>query len=419
MKRMLILIVAILVVLAISILPGCKEPQVVIETVTETVMETVTETVEVAKEEEPEDTSQIDPWIVQARQGLDEIRVPIAEGYFGPNDEPVSSDADLFLTIAEAQQIQQGKEDGSPYKLAVAWHSLAGMTEYGAAWQKGIYDVCDYLGIEIVGETDGEYNPEKQKSDVETLIALNPDAIISAPIDLQTASEVFKPAVDAGIKLSLVSNIPEGFVHGVDFVGCSSYDPWAVGVYQAEAVADVFGEEAGIGFIYWEGLYWPANFQEKIMRENLATLYPDIELVEDQGFLDVADAGDIGAAMILRNPDLDGFFVSWMDPGQFVLTAIKESGNYYPMVSNSINRIAMISMATDEILKTTVTDLPYHIGVNSALVAAYGLIEKSGPEFAVSPVLTVTKENIRKGWKLATDLPLPIEVEEVLVEQGL
>ena len=242
--------------------------------------------------------------------------------------------------------------------------------------------------------------------------------MISAPIDLGTAASVFKPAVDAGIKLSIVSN-PGKLVHGKEFIGCTSYDPYAVGIYQAQAIADTFGDNAKIGFIYWDGLYWPANYQEKIMRETLAERHPSIEIVEDIGFLDVKDAGDIAAAMILRTPDIDGFFVSWMDPGQYVITAIKESGKHYEIVSNSINRVAMISMATDGILAETVTDLPYQIGINCALVAAYGVIGKTGPTFAVSPIIRITKEKIRDGWTMSTDLPIPIEVEEILVKEGL
>ena len=47
MKKIILLSIAVIVVVSLVILPSCKEPETVVETVTETVVETVTETVEV------------------------------------------------------------------------------------------------------------------------------------------------------------------------------------------------------------------------------------------------------------------------------------------------------------------------------------------------------------------------------------
>jgi ABC-type sugar transport system substrate-binding protein len=53
MKKVVVLMLAVVFVMSITVLNiGCKEPEVIIETVTETVVETVTETVEVEAEKE-------------------------------------------------------------------------------------------------------------------------------------------------------------------------------------------------------------------------------------------------------------------------------------------------------------------------------------------------------------------------------
>ena len=366
-----------------------------------------------------EGMDEIDPWIVEVRSGLEPYRLEIPDGFIGPTGKQVTSDSELFLTKAEVKKIQNGKENGEPYTLVIAWHTLASVTDYGAAWRQGILDTCEYLGIKVVGETDADYNTDKQKSDVETLIALKPDLMIAITIDYTTAYEIFKPAVNAGIKISLVSNVPDGFVHGEDYIGVTTYDPNSTGVFQADITADVFGENGRIGNIFWQGTYWPYNYQDRIMRETFKNKYPNLEIVEDVGFMDVADAGNVANAIIQRSPDIDGFFVAWMDPGQYVLTTIKESGKDYKFTVNSINNVAMMSMATDGIIAALVTDCPYFIGVNAAICAAYGLVDKPGPAYAVSPVVKVTKENIREGWFLSTNRPLSEEVEKVLKEQGL
>ena len=43
-------------------------------------------------------------------------------------------------------------------------------------------------------------------------------------IGLVSGAEAFRPAVEAGVQLVFLSNVPEGYVHGTDYVGVVTDD---------------------------------------------------------------------------------------------------------------------------------------------------------------------------------------------------
>ena len=55
------------------------------------------------------------------------------------------------------------------------------------------------LGVSVVAQTDAGFDAAKQKSDVETILAKKPSAILALPLDPVTSAEAFKPAVASGV----------------------------------------------------------------------------------------------------------------------------------------------------------------------------------------------------------------------------
>ena len=220
MKKEIQILFTILIVAAVVMtfsFIGCKK-EVAVETTaaaetTAAVETTAVETTVAAETEVAEDMDVIDQWILDSREGYMKYIGDIPPTFKGPNGQTVTWSKDsLVLTKSEVKKIQEGN-----YKVAVAWHIQSG--DYIAAWRQGILDTCEYLNLEIVAETDAGYDPGKQKADVETIVALKPDVIISVPIEPVTSAEAYRPAIDSGIKLALASNQPEGYIKGIDYIG--------------------------------------------------------------------------------------------------------------------------------------------------------------------------------------------------------
>ena len=79
-------------------------------------------------------------------------------------------------------------------------------------------------GIEVVAVTDADFSAEQQVSDIETIMAKNPDIIVSIPTDATATADAFQSVTEAGIKLVFMDNVPEGMTAGEDYVSCVSAD---------------------------------------------------------------------------------------------------------------------------------------------------------------------------------------------------
>jgi ribose transport system substrate-binding protein len=92
----------------------------------------------------------------------------------GPNGETPSGFETTELTEDEVAQIQAGN-----YTAAIVMH-YAG-NDWSTAQVEGLKAEFARLNIEVVAVTDADFKPEKQVSDIETVMALNPDNIVSIP----------------------------------------------------------------------------------------------------------------------------------------------------------------------------------------------------------------------------------------------
>jgi len=360
-------------------------------------------------EEEPaaEDTraNEVDPWIIDVRKGLEKYRGKIV--FKGPLGQTPAWDTEIVLTNAEVEKIRRGN-----YTAAIAWHGQQG--EYTDALGGGIKDGLEHLGIKLVAETSADFAPEKQKTDVESMMALKPDVIITLPTDSVTSVATFRPVIDAGIKLVLISNQPDGYVHGKDFVGITTSMPYDQGKFMADAVAKATKTKK-VGIIFFDADFWIVNFIDDVVRDTLADSYPDIEVVVEEGFANPATDIELAAsAIIQRDPEVDSFYVSF---GALPAALACEDADRpdIKVISQGLDKPYMQFLLSGGNIYAIITYSTYNIGVNSALLAGYGVLDKPAPEYSISPSATITKENLKDMWKLAFRVvPFPKEFEELM-----
>ncbi len=112
----------------------------------------------------------------------------------GPNGEIATPASEIKLTDEEMDKIKAGN-----YKAAISFHY--GGNDWSASQLQGLKDTFAKLGIEIVGVTDADFAPEQQVSDLETLMALDPDILISIPTDPTATADAFQRISDSGVKI--------------------------------------------------------------------------------------------------------------------------------------------------------------------------------------------------------------------------
>ena len=157
------------------------------------------------------------------------------------------------------------------------------------------------------------------------------------------------------------------------------------------------------------------NQRDNAFKATIESDYPDISIVAKQGIADPARAQDIAQALLLKNPDLDGIYVTWAEPAEGVLAALRAAGNKHTkIVTLDLSEPVALDMVKGGNVVAIVADKAYELGRAMATAAGYGLIGKPAPAFVVAPVLTVTKDNVAQGWQESLHRDAPKSILDAL-----
>ena len=334
---------------------------------------------------------------------------PAVEETKGPNGETAASYQDVTLTPEEVEQVRQGG-----YTAALVMHTSSA---WSRAVEQGAIDAFGELGIEVIAQTDAGMDPAKQQSDAETVMAREPDIILTLPIDPVQAAAAFRPAVEAGTKLVFIDNPAEGYEQGTDYVGIVTGDHFALGQACAEMLADATGGQGQVGYIFHDADFYVTNQRDQAFKRVVEERYPDMEIVAEQGMADPADGESIAAAMLTRNPEITAFYVPWAEPAEGVLAALRAAGrDDVSVVTIDLDTTVALDMALDGSVVGIAADAPYAIGYTLALEGAYGVLGKEAPPFTIVPTIKVTKDNLAEGWEASLQEEPPAEILEAAEE---
>ena len=309
----------------------------------------------------------------------------------GPNGESPTPTSEVTVSDAQKQQLKDGD-----YSAALLWHTSS---DFVNAVTAGAKDTFDEMGINVVAQTDAGFDSAKQQSDVETAMAKNPSAILSLPIDPVSAAQAFKPAVDAGTKLVFLSNVPQGYTQGQDYASIVTDDLYAMGHKAAVELADALGGSGKIGYVFHDADYYVTNQRDQAFKSTIENDYPDIQIVAEQGIADPARAESVANAMITQNPDLDGIYVTWAEPAEGVVSALRAAGKTdVKVVTLDLSETLALDMVQGGNVVAMVADKAYELGSAMARVAGLSLLGQQTPPFVVAPAIAVTPDNLVEGW---------------------
>ena len=117
------------------------------------------------------------------------------------------------------------------------------------------------------------------------------------------------------------------------------------------------------------------------------------------GLADPAKAEDVINAFLIKNPDLDAVYVTWAEPAEFVLAALRNGGNTHTkIVTLDLSEPLALDMVKDGNVVAIVADEAYAIGQTLARAAAASLVGKELAPFYAVDAIAVTKDNVKEGW---------------------
>lgn len=321
----------------------------------------------------------------------------------GPQGETATPTSEVTVSEELAAKLQ-----GQGYTAALLWHD---QSDFVNAVTAGATDEFTRLGIEVVTTTSAGFDAAKQRSDIETALARSPDIILSLPLDPVTSAAAFQEAREENVALVFLSNLPSGFEHPADYAAIVTDDLFEMGKQAADALAASIGNEGTVGWIFHDAQYYVTNQRDNAFKTTIENDYPNIEIVAEAGISDPARAEEIANAMLLRNPDLSGIFVTWAGPAEGVLAALRANGNSdTKIVTLDLSEPIALDMVKGGNVAAIVADEAYELGRAMAAAGARQLAGEETPPFVVAPAVTVTADNVAEGWMQSLNVAAPASV---------
>lgn len=343
----------------------------------------------------------------KAQAGLDQLKTKVLST--GPNGEEPFPAADVKLTDDEMAQIK-----AKSATAAIVLHY--GGNDWSTAQVDGLKSQLTKMGIRVIATTDANFKPEKQVSDIETVLAKKPDIIISIPTDPVATAGAYKKAAAAGVKLVFMDNVPKGFVAGTDYVSAVSADNYGNGVASAYLMAQALEGKGKIGIVFHEADFFVTKQRYDAFKKTISEEFPDIEIVAEQGIAGPDFAGDaekVSSAMLTRYSDLDGIWAVWDVPAEGVLAAARANGRDDLKVTTiDLGQNVAIDMASGGPVKGLGAQRPFDQGVAEATLAGYGLLGKDAPAYVAVNALPVVPDNLTEAWDAVYHQALPPKVVE-------
>ena len=97
--------------------------------------------------------------------------------------------------------------------------------------------------------TNPSFRVDRQVAQIGDMIQLQPDAIISIPVDNTATAEAYKSIAEAGIKLILMHQVPQGLTYPDDYQAVISPDNQGNGQVAAQMLAAHIPQDGVVGIV--------------------------------------------------------------------------------------------------------------------------------------------------------------------------
>lgn len=393
MKRRSVLGVLLAMTMVAAMLTGCGNGTKTTATTanktkkTETVAET--KSAEVTQVELPEMATP-NEWVSR----FDGVK-PTAYEEFGWTDDQITSIKDAGLTVG------------------LVMHT--GGESFSNAVISGVTKAAEELGVEIVAQTDAQWDAAQQSTNLESVLAKNPDIVILCQIDVEAMTDQLKEAAANGTKFVFFDNINASLTED-DYVSLVTTDTYAAGVECAKDMAAELGGSGRIAMFTWSAPNLGNRARSQGFRDYIETNFPEIEIVTEEFYDDASDCAALADAVFAKYPDLDGAFGQWDIPLEGVISSAQGNDIGEEFVGTCVDlgyNVARI-MAEDGMCKGIGAQQPYKDGYYSLYAGALACVGEEVPKMILIDPVNVTKANLEESWPIIYDEPLPDDIQSLL-----
>ena len=330
----------------------------------------------------------------------------------GQGGEPGFPAADLMLTEEQLAKVKAGK-----FTVAI---SMGWMGDDWASQQLvGLKESFAAMGIEVVAETNANWDDAKQIADIEAISVLKPSLLVSIPLNGQTTASAYQKIAAAGTKIVFIDQAVDGMTAGKDYSSIISSDNLLLGMYLADALAEATGGKGDVAAMFYAPDFYVTNLRYEGFIARVMAKYPDLNVIVAAGHNNPNKGQEVAQGLLARYPTLAGVYASWSIPAMGAVTAARTAGRTsadFKIVNENFDQIVALDMAQNGFIAGISSQRPYDQGVAEAKTGALALIGEPTPPYIVVPPLKVTRANLAESYKTIYRVDLPAEMSTLLAK---
>jgi ribose transport system substrate-binding protein len=328
----------------------------------------------------------------------------LSTGPHGEKPTPVSA---VKLSASELAKVK-----GMHATAAIVLHY--GGNDWSTAQVDGLKSQFKKLGIKVIATTDANFKPDKQVSDIETVLVKKPSIIVSIPTDPVATAAAYKKAAKAGVKLVFMDNVPNGMTAGKDYVSVVSADNYGNGVASAQLLCKSLGGKGTIGTIFHGADFFVTKQRYQGFKNTITKSCKGVKIVDEKGIAGPDFAGDAekaASAMLTKDQGLNAIWGVWDVPAEGIMSAARAAGRTdLKIATEDLGKNVAVELARKGLVTGLGAQRPFDQGVTEANLAAYGLLGKKAPIYVALPALPVTHANVLQAWQQVYHAKAPSDV---------
>lgn len=290
------------------------------------------------------------------------------------------------------------------WRVAVVLHTLE--SDWAKQQLTGMVGIFGDCGAAVIDVVDCGFSPDLQVAELDRLIALRPDAIISLPVANEQVAAAHSRVSAAGIKLVLLDNAPTGLLPGKDYTALVSADNFGLGKIAAAGLSPHIPEGAEVGVLGFAADFFATNEREIAFTNWLQVNRPDIT-PRVRRFARIEDAATSADDLLSGHPDLAGLFVVWDTPALAAAARLAERGTTLPMATVDLGEAAAIALAQGGTLCCIAAQQPLLQGIAAAQTVILCLLGRPVPAWIALPGIAVTRDNVIESFQTVWRQPAP------------
>lgn len=275
---------------------------------------------------------------------------------------------------------------------------------FNKAFEYGADRAFAELGIDVVARTNFEFDAAKASADIQNVLALDPDIILTGVLDTAQWPAILQPAVDAGVSVVLYSQGAQGWKSGEELCTVVDVDTETFGASVADGIHAQYPDGAKVGVIRWSFNHPAVVARDKGFLERLAT-YPELEVVADIPMDDPNGADAVASALLTRYPQTEVIYAPWdSPPAEGVLSALRAAGREDVGIATlDLGVTSASEISNDGPIFHASGSGAYEAGRTMAITASKcalgGESKDEVPPYVIFPAFGANASNLQEAWE--------------------